>query len=116
MFYKFDFLWKIQAHFALEVLAFSSSKYFNNEPRQLHSNFANPPKGAKAIATVQIYRIADMRLRAQRNGILISLESLTPGKQQRWLEQQPQPKTREEAHRVRRVKRLIRLAKDEENE
>lgn len=116
MLYELDFLWEIQADFALEVLAFSSSKYFKDEPRQLHSNFANPPKGAKAIATLQNYRIADMHLRAERNGILVSLESLTPGKQQQWLSSQPAPKTREEATEQKRVKRLIRLAKEEESE
>lgn len=57
-----------------------------------------------------------MHLRAERNGLLVSCERLTPGIQQRWLESQPQPKTKEEALRVRRVKRLIRLSKDEEKE
>ncbi len=65
---------------------------------------------------MQTYRIADMHLRAQRNGILVSLESLTPGKQQQWLESQPPPKTKDEAQERRRVKRLIRISRDEENE
>ena len=65
---------------------------------------------------MQTYRIADMHLRAKRNGILVSLESLTPGKQQQWLEQQPPPHTPEETQERRRVRRLIRLAKDEEQE
>ena len=57
-----------------------------------------------------------MHLRAERNGLLVSLESRTIGKQQQRLESQPQPKTKEEALRVRRVKRLIRLSKDSEKE
>jgi hypothetical protein len=57
-----------------------------------------------------------MHLRAERNGILVSLESLTAGKQQQWLESQPLPKTKEEAIERKRVRRLIRLSKDEENE
>lgn len=62
------------------------------------------------------YWIATMHLRAQRNGILTSLENLTAGKQQQWLEQQPQPKTKEEAQAIKRVRRLIKLSRDEENE
>jgi hypothetical protein len=62
------------------------------------------------------YYIADMHLRAERNGILTSLDTLTPGLQQQWLEQQPQPKTREEAQAIKRVKRLIKLSRDEEKE
>lgn len=65
---------------------------------------------------MQIYRIATMHLRAERNGILVSLESLTVGKQQQWLESQPPPKTKQEVIERKRVKRLIRLAKDEEKE
>lgn len=57
-----------------------------------------------------------MHKRAELNGILITLDSLTPGKQQQWLEQQPSPKTREEAQERKRVKRLIRLSKEEEAE
>ena len=65
---------------------------------------------------MQTYFIADMHLRAERNGILVSLESLTPGKQQRWLESQPPPHTQEEAQEHKRVRRLIKLSRDEENE
>jgi hypothetical protein len=57
-----------------------------------------------------------MHLRAERNGILVSLESLTPGIQQQWLESQPPPKTKEEARERKRVKRLIKLSRDEEKE
>jgi hypothetical protein len=57
-----------------------------------------------------------MHKRAELNGILVSLETLTPGKQQQWLESQPAPKTKEEAVTQKRVKRLIRLSKDEEKE
>ena len=57
-----------------------------------------------------------MQIRASYNGILVSLETLTPGKQQQWLSKQQAPKTKEEAVTQKRVKRLIRLAKDEENE
>jgi hypothetical protein len=47
---------------------------------------------------------------------LISLDSLTIGKQQQWLENQPEPKTKSEIQERKRVRRLIKLAKDEENE
>ena len=57
-----------------------------------------------------------MHKRAELNGILVSLETLTPGRQQQWLESQPAPKTKEEAVTLKRVKRLIRLSKDEEKE
>lgn len=57
-----------------------------------------------------------MHKRAELNGILVSLETLTPGKQQQWLDSQPTPKTKEEATEQKRVKRLIRLAKEEEPE
>lgn len=57
-----------------------------------------------------------MHLRASYNGILVSLETLTPGKQQQWLSSQPAPKTKKEAVTQKRAKRLIRLAKDEESE
>ena len=57
-----------------------------------------------------------MHKRAEYDGILVSLESLTLGKQQQWIKSQPQPKTREEAAAIKRTKRLIRLAKDEEKE
>ncbi len=46
----------------------------------------------------------------------VDFNSLTPGKQQQWLASQPPPKTKEEATEQKRVKRLIRLAKEEENE
>jgi len=65
---------------------------------------------------MQTYRIATMHLRAERNGILVSFERLTPGIQQQWLDSQPSPKTKQEAQERKRVKRLIRLAKDEEQE
>jgi len=57
-----------------------------------------------------------MHVRASYNGILTTLDSLTVGKQQQWLKSQPPPHTREEAQERKRVRRLIRLAKDEENE
>ncbi len=57
-----------------------------------------------------------MHRRAEYNGILVTLDSLTPGKQQEWLNQQPPPKTKEEAQERRQVKRLIRLSKEEEAE
>lgn len=57
-----------------------------------------------------------MHRRAEYSGILITLDSLTLGKQQQWLQQQPLPKTKEEAQERRRVKRLIRLSKEEEAE
>lgn len=57
-----------------------------------------------------------MHKRAEYSGILISLENLTPGKQSQWLESQPEAKTKEETQERKRVKRLIKLAKDEENE
>jgi hypothetical protein len=57
-----------------------------------------------------------MHIRASYNGILTSLESLTPGKQQQWLDSQPPPKTKEEAAAIKRTRRLIKLAKEEEAE
>jgi hypothetical protein len=48
--------------------------------------------------------------------ILVSLDALTPGKQQRWLDSQPPPKTKEEMQAQKQARRLIRLSKDEENE
>lgn len=53
-----------------------------------------------------------MHKRAEYNGILVSLESLTPGKLQQWLEQNPQADAKE----VKQIKRRIRLAKEEESE
>lgn len=75
-----DFLWKIPAHIALEILIYT------------------------------------MHRRAELNGLLISLDSLTPGRQQKWLDREPPPKTREEATTQKQVKRLIRLSRDKENE
>ncbi len=46
----------------------------------------------------------------------VDFNSLTPGKQQQWLALQPVPKTKEEVREEKRVRRLIRLGKDEENE
>lgn len=57
-----------------------------------------------------------MHLRAARDGVLVNLDNLTPGKQQAWLDQQPQPKTKEQSRQIKRVKRLIELSKDEESE
>jgi hypothetical protein len=57
-----------------------------------------------------------MHKRAELNGILVSLESLTVGKQQQWLSSQPAPKTKQEVQAQKRVKRLIRLSRDEEAE
>lgn len=65
---------------------------------------------------MQTYSIATMHKRAELNGILVSLESLTLGLQQQWLSSQSAPKTKEEVQEHKRVKRLIRLAKDEETE
>jgi hypothetical protein len=57
-----------------------------------------------------------MHKRAEYRGILVSLEALTIGKQQQWLESQPEPKTKEETQEHKRVKRLIKLSRDEESE
>jgi hypothetical protein len=57
-----------------------------------------------------------MHKRAELNGILISLENLTPGKQQQWLNSQPPPQTQTETQKQKQVKRLIRLSKEEESE
>lgn len=57
-----------------------------------------------------------MHKRAEYDGILVSLDSLTPGKQKQWLESQPPPKTKQEAQECKRVKRLIKLSRDEERE
>jgi hypothetical protein len=57
-----------------------------------------------------------MHKRAEYSGILVSLESLTLGKQQQWLKNQPEPKTKEETQERKRVKRLIKLSRDEERE
>jgi hypothetical protein len=65
---------------------------------------------------MQTYSIADMHKRAELNGILVSLESLTPGKQQQWLQSQPPPRTPEQVQQQKDVKRLIRLSREEESE
>jgi hypothetical protein len=57
-----------------------------------------------------------MHKRAEYNGILVSLETLSIGKQQQWLESQPEPKTKSETQERKRVKRLIKLSRDEESE
>ncbi len=57
-----------------------------------------------------------MHKRAEYSGILVSLDALTIGKQQQWLENQPEPKTKSETQERKWVKRLIKLAKDEESE
>jgi hypothetical protein len=54
------------------------------------------------------------RHRGNFNPMSVTFKSLTPGKLTLWLESQPTPMTREEAKERKRVKRLIRLAKDEE--
>jgi hypothetical protein len=63
-----------------------------------------------------ITTITTMHIRASYNGILVSLDTLTPGKQQQWLKSQPPPKTPEQVQQHKAVKRLIRLAKEEEAE
>jgi hypothetical protein len=57
-----------------------------------------------------------MHKRAELSGILVSLETLASGKQQRWLDSQPPPRTKEEVQAQKQAKRLIKLAKDEESE
>ena len=57
-----------------------------------------------------------MHKRAEYNGILVSLETLSLGKRQQWLSSQPEPKKKEEIQERKRARRLIKLAKDEENE
>jgi hypothetical protein len=57
-----------------------------------------------------------MHKRAEYSSILISLENLTPGKQQQWLESQPPPQTKTQTQEQKRVRRLIKLSKDEEAE
>jgi hypothetical protein len=57
-----------------------------------------------------------MHKRAEYNGILVSLETLSLGKRQQWLSSQPEPKNKEEIQERKRARRLIKLAKDEENE
>ena len=57
-----------------------------------------------------------MHKRAELNGILLSLETISLGQQQKWLSEQPEPTTKKEAKQHKKVKRLIRLSKDEESE
>jgi hypothetical protein len=58
------------------------------------------------------------RIHAQKSGdgILTNLDSLTQTQLQQWLDSQPAPQTKEQSVDQKRVKRLIRLSKDEENE
>ncbi|NEQ20171.1 MAG: hypothetical protein F6K28_13180 [Microcoleus sp. SIO2G3] len=57
-----------------------------------------------------------MHKRAEYNGILTNLDSLTQTQLQHWLDSQPAPQTKEESATQKRVRRLIRISKDEENE
>lgn len=57
-----------------------------------------------------------MHRRAEYSGILVTLDSLTLGKRQQWLQSQPPAKTKDEAQERKRIKRLIRLSKEEETE
>lgn len=57
-----------------------------------------------------------MHKRAEYNSILVSLETLSIGKQQQWFDSQAEPKKQSEIQERKRVRRLIKLAKDEENE
>lgn len=57
-----------------------------------------------------------MHKRAELNGLLVSLDTLTPGKQQKWLNSQPEPQTKTDVSEQKRVQRLIILSKDEEKE
>jgi hypothetical protein len=57
-----------------------------------------------------------MHKRAEYSGILVSIDALTIGKQQQWLNSQPEPKTQSEIQERKRVRRLIKLAKEEESE
>jgi hypothetical protein len=53
-----------------------------------------------------------MHKRAELNGILVSLENLTTGKLEAWLEENPQANPKE----VKQVKKRIRLSREEEQE
>lgn len=55
-----------------------------------------------------------MHLRAEYQGILVPVtyQSMTPGKLEQWLEENPQANPKQ----VKQVKRRIRLAKEEESE
>lgn len=57
-----------------------------------------------------------MHKRAEYSGILVSLDTLTLGKQQQWLDSQPEPKKQSEIRERKEVMRLIKLAKNEEKE
>jgi hypothetical protein len=57
-----------------------------------------------------------MQKRAEYSGILVSLDTLTLGKQQQWLDSQPEPKKQSEIRERKGVMRLIKLAKNEEKE
>jgi len=57
-----------------------------------------------------------MHKRAEYSGILTNLDSLTPSQLRQWLDSQPSPQTKEESATQKRVRRLIRISKDEENE
>jgi hypothetical protein len=41
-----------------------------------------------------------MHKRAEYNGILVSLDALTIGKQQQWLDSQPEPRTKSETQQL----------------
>jgi hypothetical protein len=41
-----------------------------------------------------------MHKKAEYSGILVSLDALTIGKQQQWLENQPEPKTKSETQEL----------------
>jgi hypothetical protein len=62
------------------------------------------PKGTKGVA--------DMHKRAEFNGILVSLENLTTGKLERWVEENPQANPKE----VKQAKKRIRLSREEDQE
>ncbi len=53
-----------------------------------------------------------MHKRAELNGILVSLETLTTGKLEAWLEKNPQANPQQ----VKQVKKRIRLSREEEQE
>lgn len=98
----------------LQIYWLPNPGYLNKE--NLHSDRQSPNR-TKALQTFRKhFQKAFMHKRAELNGILVSLETLTPGKQQQWLSSQPAPKTKEEVQEQKRLKRLIRLSKDEESE
>ena len=53
-----------------------------------------------------------MHRRAEYNGILVNLDTLSIGQLERWLRENPQANS----EKVKQVKRQIRLSKDEEAE